>query len=296
MKDKHAYLILAHNQFEILSYLIRCLDYPKNDIFIHIDKKVSKFDFKAFASLAKKSHVFFVENRIDVRWGTYSLVQAELELFKFAYVKGGYRYYHMMSGVDLPLKNQKIIHDFFVKHDGKEFVHFDAESIAPVYLNRAKKYYFFVHRKNLLPVKLLQGVFSCFQLFVDRTKNTGLTYQKGSQWLSITDELCDYILRNEELVKKAFRWTKTPDESFVQSLVYSSKYRDSIYKVPAGAVDSNDSSANLYCIDWKRGQPYEFMTEDFDMLMSSGMLFARKFNWKKDYEIIKKIADAVLNS
>ena len=36
---KHAYLIMAHDKFEQLAMLLQCLDYPDNDIYIHIDKK-----------------------------------------------------------------------------------------------------------------------------------------------------------------------------------------------------------------------------------------------------------------
>ena len=36
---RHAYLILAHNNFKQLSKLVSLLDDRDNDIFIHIDKK-----------------------------------------------------------------------------------------------------------------------------------------------------------------------------------------------------------------------------------------------------------------
>ncbi len=36
---KHAYLIMAHNQWECLFELLKALDDPRNDIFLHIDKK-----------------------------------------------------------------------------------------------------------------------------------------------------------------------------------------------------------------------------------------------------------------
>lgn len=37
---RHAYLIIAHNEFEVLKLLIECLDDSRNDIYIHFDKKV----------------------------------------------------------------------------------------------------------------------------------------------------------------------------------------------------------------------------------------------------------------
>ena len=47
--ERHAYLIMAHNNFYILEKLLILLDDPRNDIYIHIDKKVSKFDIFLFS-------------------------------------------------------------------------------------------------------------------------------------------------------------------------------------------------------------------------------------------------------
>ena len=52
--------------------------------------------------------------RVDVRWGDFSQVECELALFK-AVVKNGYDYYHLLSGVDLPIKSAQYLVDFFEK-------------------------------------------------------------------------------------------------------------------------------------------------------------------------------------
>ena len=36
---RHAFLILAHNEFQILKILLSMLDDGRNDIYLHIDKK-----------------------------------------------------------------------------------------------------------------------------------------------------------------------------------------------------------------------------------------------------------------
>lgn len=36
---RHAFLIIAHNNWTLLNRLIKRLDHPNNDIYIHIDKK-----------------------------------------------------------------------------------------------------------------------------------------------------------------------------------------------------------------------------------------------------------------
>ena len=42
MKDKHAYLIMCHDNFKHLSKLLMALDDVRNDIYIHIDKTFTK--------------------------------------------------------------------------------------------------------------------------------------------------------------------------------------------------------------------------------------------------------------
>ena len=54
---KHAYLIMAHTQPELLKKLLQMLDDERNDIYLHIDKKVKNFDFDKFKNIAKKSKI-----------------------------------------------------------------------------------------------------------------------------------------------------------------------------------------------------------------------------------------------
>lgn len=110
MNCRHAYLIMAHNEFDILEKQLILLDDYRNDLYIHIDKKVRNFDFDYYKNIVKKSNVYYVK-RLDARWGDFSLVQSELILLKEA-TKSKYKYYHLISGVDLPIKSQYYIHKF----------------------------------------------------------------------------------------------------------------------------------------------------------------------------------------
>ena len=69
MKDRHAYLIMTHGNFEILKLQLEILDDSRNDIYIHVDKKVKNFDFLFFRTYVKKAHIEFTKKRINVRWG-----------------------------------------------------------------------------------------------------------------------------------------------------------------------------------------------------------------------------------
>ena len=61
---KHAYLILAHNEPELLSLLIERLDDARNDIYIHFDRKLTVLpDVKT-----RHAGLYILKDRVDVRW------------------------------------------------------------------------------------------------------------------------------------------------------------------------------------------------------------------------------------
>ena len=103
---KHAYLILAHHEPEVLQLLLTALDDARNDIFLHIDRR-SKRLFARFEKWQPQSAGFFLlEEREAPAWGHISIVRAELRLFSAALAQGEeYAYYHLLSGMDLPLKS-----------------------------------------------------------------------------------------------------------------------------------------------------------------------------------------------
>ncbi|EJT5920914.1 beta-1,6-N-acetylglucosaminyltransferase [Clostridium perfringens] len=289
MKKKHAYMIIAHNEFEILEKLIVLLDDERNDIYLHIDKKVKDFPFHYFKGLVKKSNIEFVERK-DVRWGAPSQIECELELLK-ASTKNNYSYYHLISGVDLPLKSQNEIHKFFEDNEGKEFIHFCSFKEAKHVENRVKNYHFMKYYKSsnkLLgySVRNFNKIIGKLQKVVrfERKWDNSIKLCFGAQWFSITDELAKYVVSKEKWINNTFKFTTCSDELFLQTLVYNSKFYDNVY-----LKGINDYKTCMRYIDWKRGNPYVFRKENFKELIESDRLFARKFSSNIDNEIITKI-------
>lgn len=287
---KHAYLIMAHNEFGILEKIIKLIDDERNDLFIHIDKKVKDFDFKKFGEIPKKSKIYFTK-RIDVRWGTESQIACEYIVLKHATSTNKYAYYHLLSGMDIPLVNQDTIHSFFDKHQGKEFVHFFSHhSIKDNRLERIKYYHFFIKNlrsKNKLKMKIAHKLHRLSlkiekKLKINRTK--GKDYWYGANWFSITDDLARYVVSLEKSIKKEFKTTFCADELFLQTIVYRSDFHKNLYKKA-----DDDYEQIKRCIDWKRGKPYVYRLADYDELMNSKQFFARKLNKKDSTDLINKI-------
>ena len=51
--NRHAYLIMSFNHFDLLKKLIILLDDKRNDIFIHVDIKSEDFDESYFKNVTK---------------------------------------------------------------------------------------------------------------------------------------------------------------------------------------------------------------------------------------------------
>ena len=138
---KHAYLILAHGSYTLLQRLVSTIDDERNDIFVHIDRKQQELPRLE----VKYSRLFLLDKeRVSVFWGDVSVVAAEFALMAFAHKHGDYAYYHLLSGVDLPLKSQNDIHAFFEAHQGKEFIGFyDGADLPASLVRKVQRYHLF---------------------------------------------------------------------------------------------------------------------------------------------------------
>lgn len=289
---KQAFLIMYHTDYYILERLLKQIDNEKFDIYLHIDKKVKDFDYEYTKSIVKKSNIYFV-NRLNVNWSTYSQIKCELNLFKEA-VKNNYSYYHLISGNDLLLKDSDYIYNFFDKCNKLEFVGYvDFDGINEDILERVK--YYHILNKNrrhknkyirLLSTKIYYKLVSYQKkIGVNRLKKIDLEIRKGSNWVSITNELVKYILSKEKEIRDVYKYSNCGDELFIQTLVYNSSFKDKIYN------EYNDEHKNIKrYIDWNRGEPYTFTINDYDELVNSDCFFARKFSSVLDKEIIDKIS------
>jgi hypothetical protein len=281
---KHAYLIMAHNKPEQLALLIDLLDDERNDIYIHIDKKAKGFDKSSFS--ARYSSLIFVK-RMSVIWGGDSMIKCELRLFSSA-ARNHYAYYHLLSGVDMPIKTQDEIHSFFEANCGKNFIDIDQKALSNrEFTRRVDWYHLFqnvVGRSySFLKCRLrgLQERLIALQMKLGKKRKEIIPLCKGANWISITDEMMQYVLTQKKLIKKQFYYSHCADEVFLQSVAMSSPYRDSI----VGECKRE--------IDWVRGGPYTFRSEDVPMLLSSDNLFARKLDIDLDREAVEMIAKEI---
>ena len=282
---KHAYLILAHNEPELLSLLVERLDDVRNDIYIHFDRKLSVFpDIKTL-----HAGLYILKDRVDVRWADVSMLEAEYKLFH-AVVDSGcqYSHHHLISGVDLPLKNQDYIHSFFAQHQGKQFVGLHQRPMNS-HADRALHYWHPFTRsfrgsgcvfaiKRILRYLVIQT-----QVLLGIRRNTTIPFHKGGQWVSITRELINYLLEQEDRAFTIFSRTFGADEYFVPTLIWDTPFMERLFDA------TDESRGAMRYIGWRAdGQLIDFTSQDLPALQQTEYLFARKFN-SRDKAFLQEI-------
>ena len=110
---------------------------------------------------------------------------------------------------------------------------------------------------------------------------------KGTNWVSITDKAVGLILSKKSIIMKQYRFSSCADEVYKQTIIGNSLLFDYVY-------DKNDDYKGcMRYIDWTKGNPYIFRSADFEQLMSSDRMFARKFDEGIDFDIVERIFEAL---
>ncbi|WP_118195446.1 beta-1,6-N-acetylglucosaminyltransferase [Albibacterium indicum] len=285
-KEKHAYLIIAHHEFGILQKLIGLLDDARNDIYVHIDKKVKNLPSLQCA----ESKLYILEDRIDVRWGHVSQIESEYALFEAAYnAKQLYDRYHLISGVHLPLKNQNDIHDFFNKNKDKELLSFLYTNNYEMNFKLNRSHYFLKNYRadNALMRRIAQLLWHLSlkaQSVLGIKKNNLKIDVKANNWVSLTHLAIVRIINEKDNVLKLFRRTFCGDEFFVPYVLEADLDKFEIR-----------NEQRLLFNEFVGSTPRVLTDADYNFLINSEYLFARKFS-SSDMVVVNKIVGHLKSS
>ena len=282
MNMKHAYLIIAHNEFEVLRQLISVLDDERNDIFVHIDKKI-----KVLPRLeCRNSNLHIIKDRVDVRWGHISQIECEYKLFESSFLPNKYDRFHLISGTHLPLKSQDELYAFFNNISGKELI---TSIYTDAYEAKFKLgvYHFFV-KNYMAPEKfnrscsvLLENLSVKMQLALGIHRDSSPFTHKAANWVSLSSNAMEYVVNKKDSILKRFNQTFCGDEFFVPYLLNMDK----------GRFEIVDNDQWLYH-DFDGSRPRVLNEDDYEFLINSNYLFARKFS-SSGMNIVNKIVNYV---
>lgn len=281
---RHAFLILAHQDFEVLQYLISALDNSKNDLFLHFDQKVKILP----KIMYRDAKLYILEERIDVRWGDLSMLKAEFALFSKAKKHGPFQHYHVLSGLHFPLRPLEEIYLYFEKKVNYSVLQKMVGSQYEFDL-KLRRFHFFSRNINLTkkPYQKLANMIWRLCLKAQRVlnirRNTSYDYVKSSQWLSLTEEALDHLLAQMNHLLNIYKYTLCADEFFVATALSNSHLKDRVYY-----------EKNYLQQDFNGGtNPKTYNMEDYNDLIQSSCLFARKFG-TADLKILDLLSHRII--
>lgn len=265
---RHAFLIIAHNEFKVLQALIDCLDSRDSDLFVHIDKKVDPVP----CLTTRNSRLVVLDERIDVRWGNVSQIQTELLLLRSAQneaFRSGkqYDYYHIISGTHLPLVSKERFDDYFRNRPLAVFL--------PMYTDEYE-IDLKVRRMNICTgtfahsslAQLLWKASNRIQQLFGIKRFSDKSFYKASNWCSLSSDTVKYVLDRSTSITKQYRWSFCGDEFFLPSLLMNSDFKDSVEWRNDYLYLNFNHSAN----------PKVLENSDYEEIVASGCLWARKFS------------------
>jgi len=301
---KLGYIILAHQKPHQLLQLLRSLSSDSTYLFLHIDKRLDPSVFLSANGIADIKNLVLLP-RFKSYWGSIGLAKASLHGIREA-LNYECDYITLLSGSDYPIKSNKQILQFLSESNGKSYVDY-YRMPAPFWIpgkeiNRIKKYYY--HFKNRifehppspdgkgLFRKLLGGVLRLF-LKNEREFPTGIIPFGGEHWFCLHKPAARQVLsfyeKNPE-VMKFLTYSLSPEEIYVQTALFNSGDKE---------LETSICNQAITLINWKNKNhpsPAFFDSSDFDRLISSDKLFARKFDFDACPDLLTRINHQLLDN
>lgn len=263
-----AYILMAHDQLAAAGALANQLAANGRPLAVHIDRRAPAAQVAAFEAATQSENIIRVEPRA-CEWGMFSLVEATLDAAAALLAQGGdFTHVMLVSGADLPARPLADLDAFLAEHPQHDIIESNELSqrrwvqdgliderfhlYHPVSWRKRRKIFDWnVEVQRTLKVK--------------RTTPERLDLALGSQWWCLRRETLAAILADPQLpeLRKWWRWTWIPDESFFQTLVR----RHGKKRV--------NRSPTLSRFD-PRGLPYVFYDDHDQLLSLSDHFFIRK--------------------
>lgn len=269
---KHAVCIMGYGNSDIAQETITFLDDPDIDFYVHWD---SKYELPSFYS--KFSKIKYLKDRVDVKWGQFTEILAEVNLMKAVKDSNkNYDYVHLISSNDIPLMDKSYFKNFFNRE-----VYIGFQYPLPKNVVKRVSYYYPISfidvKKHLWIIKLIKVLNYIFR--VNRLKKKNINIKKGPNWFSMRYRYIDKVLSSNLNI---FKHGYLVDEVFMQTIFCDLD--------PKSEVDDNLQAARY--IIWhgvKNPHPAIIKQTDVDRLkelVNTKYAFARKVT---DPSILKSI-------
>lgn len=279
---RQAILITAYKDLPMLQKLIEYFD-ENFEIFIHLDKRCRE-DYTPLLQ-HKFVHIF---RKYSIEWGDYKHLLAIIMLMREAYQHTDLEFFHLITGSDYPILPLAQFKSFCEEHRNDNYLeyfplpHFDWGAEGG--LNRIQYWWLSpnMHRshgawmtRKLINLQRRLGIKRSFDYF------DGNLYGGGTYW-SLSRKAVgiavNYFNQHPDYIRR-FRHTSIAEEICLPTLL----------------ANSSQPLTNNYkrYIDWglDGANPQVLTEKDYDEIISSDALFARKMELEASSSLIQKLSN-----
>lgn len=288
---KIAYLILCHTEPTHIRRLAEKITHGTEDeVFIHVD---GRYDIEPFQKgLESHARIHFIERRVASYWGGFSLIEAEVNLFRVAIsVDKAFDRFVLMHGLEYPIKSNRDIHAFFEANIEKEFIRAQniSETCDPKLRHRYSLFWT-LDKTTSICAKIANklnsfcflktGIIPPFKRNYVRDKNKSkMQIYQGCGQFGVTRQLAEYLVKFHDenpIFNNYFKTVYAPDEIYFHTIVYNSPFVKKTVDGKAIARSHLTDFENLTYFEYPTTVTVFTQKSDWPKLRDSGFLYFRK--------------------
>lgn len=272
-----AYFLPVYKYPEQVSRLIARIYSPLDCFYVHKDKGTPFYGWENIFDTYRSGNFLFIA-KYKMGWGTFRMVEATLDAMNY-FSTFDYDYFINLSGQCYPIKPISMIKEELAKQNVADIECFKLPSSKWTNggLDRINYFYFRVWQRHNIRIPLLKRTLPC-----------NLEPYGGFTWFMLPKRFVNYILdyvSGHPEILRFYRYCEIPEEMFFATIIMNSPLKSDVV---------ND---NKRYILWKKKPSPEILRKgDFDEIMRSRKLFARKFDINIDKDILDLIDKEILRT
>ena len=269
-QKKVAIGILAHSAPSVLEQTLQHWPAASFTIFVHVD---SKADIELFRFVERFPNAHLIESRVDIFWGGFSMVLAEIKLMRACVERADFDYFLLLSDDSVPLLSAESLigalqnrsswktfqpdHSASIRQRYESFVCYDIWPTSP----RQN------HPERTISIADFDVLFG-LRLLMEKGKAPMPRLFHGSQWTGLTAKSIRHVLEVHDTqpdIQRSFRFSSIPDEMYVHTIL------------GIGHDEHQHIDRFMYADFSRRPGPYILTTmADLEWAIENRYLFARK--------------------
>jgi hypothetical protein len=223
---------MAHSGAPILRRIAPLYAEAAWDIFVHLDRKVDQSAYvKALGDGARICRL--VDDPVEVFWGGYSMIEAEIKLIEAAKQVANHDRYILVSDDTVPIHPAPVLESHFANET--DFIELNRQEPGSEFHGRYAGFFFLDHpataavRRGHRLLSELDGRFFDKMAEIATLRQTGkseVDVYWGSQFWSLTASTVEFVLERiaaDRRLRQSFEFSAISDELLFQSVIGSAQ-------------------------------------------------------------------------